>query len=63
MQRVLSLAGNVLLQPRYLDPCLFPALAPLCLSGELTLEAGKFAEVLGQVLVVGVLHPIGVDGK
>ena len=58
MQHVLPLAGNVLLQPRHLDPCLLPTLTPLCLSGELTLEAGKFLLVLSKVCVVRIFQTI-----
>lgn len=58
MQHVLPLAGNVLLQPRHLDPCLLPMLTPLCLSGELTLEAGKFLLVLSKVFVVRIFQTI-----
>ena len=58
MQHVLPLAGNVLLQPRHLDPCLLPTLTPLCLSGELTLEAGKFLLVLSKVFVVRIFQTI-----
>lgn len=63
MKRVVALVDNLLVETGNLDPRFLPAIAPLCFSGELTLESGNLLLALGKVLVVRVLYPIGGDGK
>ena len=42
VQGIVALVGDTLMRPGHFDPCLLPAPAPLCFSGELPLEAGQF---------------------
>ena len=41
VDHIVALVGYMLMEPGNLKPCLFTALAPLCFSGELTLEPGQ----------------------
>ena len=41
MENILPLVGDMLVQSCHLKSCFFPAVAPLCFSGELTLEFRK----------------------
>ena len=49
VEHILSLVGDVLMQSCQLKPCFLPAVAPLCFSGELPLEAGQLFEIAAVV--------------
>ena len=63
MEHIFPLVGNAFLEPSHFDPHFLPAVAPLCFSGELPLEMGKFAQVFGEVLVGWMFHAVGGDDK
>ena len=63
VQHIVTLIANTFMHPSDGDPCLLPALAPLCFSGESALEAGKFAFALAQVAVIRIFDTIRGNGK
>ena len=63
VEHILPLVGDVLMQPCHLKPSLFPAVALLCFSGELPLEAPQFLLASCKVFVVGIFHPVGGNSK
>lgn len=63
MEHIFPLVCNMLVQPCHLKPSLFPAVTPLCFSGELPLETGQLFLGLGEILVVRVSHPIRCDSE
>ena len=62
MQHVLPLAGNVLLQPRHLDPCLFPALAPFVFRESWRWRRASFFWFSARYLWFGHFRPSYYNG-
>lgn len=61
VEHIAPLVLDVLMKPGNPKPCSLPAVAPLCFSGEPALEFCKFLCGLGEILMVGIFHPIGGD--
>lgn len=62
MQHVLPLAGNVPLQPRHLDPCLFPALAPFVFRESWRWRRASFFWFSARYLWFGHFRPSYCNG-
>lgn len=63
MKHIFSLVCNMFVQSSHLKPSLFPALTPLCFSGELPLETSQLLLGLSEILVVRILYTIGGDSE
>ena len=63
MDGIISLVGNVLMQPRNRNAGLLAVTTPLCFSGELPLEAGQLLEIALAAMEVVIFYTVRSDNQ